>query len=161
MSISTGSGIANAVKVRTFEEEDESAVLEVLQTAFGHWPGEIAGLEPGQYFQWKHRNCPFGPSVLLVAEADGAIIGCQGYMPWQLRSAGQTLLTIRRVDLAVHPDYWRLGVSMAIRAAARYPPEAAFTWTNANKQSRRGTRKHGLSTVRWVPSYAQLRRPLH
>jgi GNAT superfamily N-acetyltransferase len=149
------------VKVRAFEAKDEPGVLEVLQAAFGQWPRDIHGITPSEFFRWKHMDGPFGPSSILVAEADGTVIGCQGYMPWRLQAGEQILLTIRRIDLAVHPSYRRRGVSMAIRAAASFPGDAAFTWTNANRQSRRGTRKAGLRTVSMLPRFAQPHGPLH
>lgn len=151
----------HGVTVRAFDAKDEPAVLDVLKAAFGQWPREIDSIAPSEFFRWKHTACPFGPTALLVAEADGRVIGLQGYMPWRLRSGGRTLKTIRRVDLAVHPDYRRMGVSMKIRAAASFPEDVAFTWTNATKEARPGTRKAGLRTVEgFLPRFVQPRQPL-
>jgi GNAT superfamily N-acetyltransferase len=145
------------VKVRAFEPEDEPAVLQVLQAAFGQWPSDIRGVAPSEFFRWKHRAGPFGPSTLLVAEADDAVIGCHAFMPWRLRARGQILSTIRRVDLAVHPSYRRLGVSMAIRAAVRVSNDIAFMWSNPNEQSRPGTHKAGLRRVCRLARFVQPR----
>jgi GNAT superfamily N-acetyltransferase len=145
------------VKVRAFEAKDEPGVLEVLQAAFGQWPRDLHGVAPSEFFRWKHMAGPFGPSTLMVAEADGAVIGFHAHMPWLLHAGGQILSTIRRVDLAVHPSYRRLGVSMAIRAAASFSNDVAFAWSNPNEQSRPGTHKAGLRTVGGVHRFVQPR----
>ena len=152
--------VDGGVKVRAFEAQDEPRVLEVLQAAFGKWPRDIEGVAPSEFFGWKHMACPFGPSTLLVAEADGAVIGFHAHMPWRLRGGRQILSTMRRVDLAVHPSYRRLGVSMAIRAAASFSDDVAFTWSNPNEQSRPGTHKAGLRTVGRLPRFVQPCGPL-
>jgi GNAT superfamily N-acetyltransferase len=152
--------LQGGVKVRAFEAKDEPRVLELLQAAFGRWPSDIEGVAPSEFFRWKHGACPFGPSTLLVAETDGAVVGVHAHMPWRLRAGGQILSTMRRVDLAVHPSYRRLGVSMAIRAAASFPEDIAFTWSNPNQQSRPGTHKAGLRTVGRLPRFVRPRGPL-
>ena len=86
-----------AVTVRAFEAKDEPPVLQLLQRAFGRWPRHIDGVEPSEFFRWKHMASPFGASICLVAEADGELIGFAGMMPWRLRVGEQVLDTIRGV----------------------------------------------------------------
>jgi GNAT superfamily N-acetyltransferase len=149
-----------AVKVRPFQAKDEPGVLEVLAAAFGRWPRDIQSASPSEFFRWKHMAGPFGSSTLIVAEADGAIIGCHAYMPWRLRVSGRVLATMRGVDLAVHPSYRRRGVSMAMRAAATFPDDAAFMWSNPNKQNRPGAHKAGMRAVGNLPRFVQPREAL-
>jgi predicted N-acetyltransferase YhbS len=137
----------DAVAVRAFQAEDEPGVLEVLRAAFGQWPRDIESSAASEFFRWKHSASPFGRSRLLVAEADGALIGCHAYMPWRLDTGKRVLCTMRGVDLAVHPSYRRLGVSMAMRAAASFPDDVAFMWSNPNKENRPGALKAGMRTV--------------
>jgi hypothetical protein len=98
---------------------------------------------------------PFGPSTVIVAEADGAVIGAHAYMPWRLSAGGRILSTMRGVDLAVHPSYRRRGVSMAMRAAASFPEHAAFMWSNPNNQNRPGAHKAGMRAVGNLPRFVQ------
>jgi hypothetical protein len=42
---------------------------------FEGWPRQLPGADPAAFFRWKHLESPFGPSVMVVAEADGAVIG--------------------------------------------------------------------------------------
>jgi hypothetical protein len=84
--------LIGAVEIRAFEPDDEPRVVELLQRAFGCWPRDIDGIEPREFFRWKHSASPFGPSICLVAETDGALTGFFGLMPWRLR-IGEVLST--------------------------------------------------------------------
>lgn len=142
-------------EVRAFDADDEPGVIELLQAAFGEWPSDMQSATPVEFFRWKHMAGPFGPSNLIVALADGIVIGCHAYMPWRLSVGGRILFTMRGVDLAVHPSYRRLGVSMAMRHAATFPHDAAFMWSNPNKQNRPGARKAGMRAVGNLPRFVQ------
>jgi GNAT superfamily N-acetyltransferase len=150
------------VKVRTFEAKDGPRVLEVLQAAFGQWPRDIRGVAPSEFLRWKHVAGPFGPSILLVAEADSAVIGFAAYMPWRLRVGGQTLATMRGVDFAVHPSHRRRGASVALiqTAASHCSGDVAFIWSNPNEQSRPGSLKSGRHQVGRFPRFVRPRGPL-
>jgi GNAT superfamily N-acetyltransferase len=149
--------VVDAVQVRPFQANDEPQVLELLQAAFGQWPRDIPSALPSEFFRWKHMAGPFGSSSVMVAEADGAVVGCHAYMPWRLGVSGRVLATMRGVDLAVHPLYRRRGVSMAMRAAATFPDDAAFMWSNPNKQNRPGAHKAGMLAIGNVPRFVQPR----
>ncbi len=147
---------AEVVPVRDFRDDDLPRVLELLQGAFGRWPLGIEGAEPQAFFRWKHRESPFGHSIVLVAEADGALAGCIALMPWRLRFGGRIRQTMRGVDLAVDPAVQRRGVSMQLIAAtrARYSEEIAMSWSNPNERSRTGVLKSGRRRVGGLPRFA-------
>jgi GNAT superfamily N-acetyltransferase len=148
------------VEVRAFEPGDEPRILALLQTAFGGWPRDIHSVEPREFFRWKHMAGPFGSSKVLVAEADGAVVGCHAYMPWRMGTRARTITTMRGGDLAVHPRYRRLGVSMAMRAAARFSDDVAFMWSHPNKQNRPGAEKAGMLPVCRLPRFIRPCGPL-
>lgn len=149
----------SAVEVRAFEPSDTPRVLEVLEAAFGEWPRGIHSVDPDEFFRWKHMAGPFGTSTIIVAEADGAVVGCHAYMPWRLRVDGRSVASMRGGDLAVRPSHRRLGVSMAMRDAARFPDEIAFMWSHPNKQNRPGAEKAGMLVVNRLPRFLRPRRP--
>ncbi|HEY2570920.1 MAG TPA: hypothetical protein VGI27_05580, partial [Solirubrobacteraceae bacterium] len=70
--------------MRDFADEDEPRVLELLQDAFGAWPRGWDGVQPAEFFRWKHHASPFGRSTMLVAELDGELAGFIALMPWRL-----------------------------------------------------------------------------
>jgi len=143
------------VTVRRFRGEDEAAVLAMLQVAFGRWPRGLDGVGGAEFFAWKHRASPFGPSTLLVAELDGSVLGFVALMPWRLRFSGQIRNTIRGVDLVVDPSHRRRGVSMRLMEAVRdcYGPEIALGWSNPNERSTPGVLKSGRERVAGLPTY--------
>jgi GNAT superfamily N-acetyltransferase len=151
-----------AIKIRAFVAEDEPGVLDVLQAAFGRWPRAIHGVAPNEFFRWKHFDGPFGRSILLVAEADGAVVGFAAYMPWRFRAGEQILTTARGVDFAVHPAHRRRGVSVAlIKAAARHcSDDVAFIWSNPNEKIRPGSLSSGRHHVGRFAHFIRPRGPL-
>ncbi|HEX4189049.1 MAG TPA: GNAT family N-acetyltransferase [Solirubrobacteraceae bacterium] len=141
--------------VRDFEPEDEPAVLEILQLAFREWPREMASADPGEFFRWKHLECPFGASAMYVAEVDGRVVGFEGRIPWRFVAGAGTLLASRGTDLAVHPSYQGRGISLALRRAAVFGPEMAFTWSNPNRESLPGALNFGRRLVGSVPRFVR------
>ncbi len=138
-------------------------MLELMRDAFGQWPRRLEGVAPSRFFQWKHTDCPFGPSVRLVACADVAPIGFLGQMPWSLRCGERVLSTMRGVDLAVDPAHRRRGVSMSLLGAARahYSADVAFAWSNPNEYSRGGVLKApGRRRVDGLPRFVGFGEPL-
>jgi GNAT superfamily N-acetyltransferase len=140
---------------RAYEDADEPAVLELLQTVFGSWPRGIESLPPREFFRWKHVRGPRGRSTLFVAEHAGVLAGFVAYMPWPLRVDGQLVQAVRGVDLAVHPHYRRRGVSQALRAAAGSLLEGALLWANPNDPANRGGLKDGRHPSGRVPLFAR------
>ena len=147
----------SVVTARAFNSNDEDAVLDLLQAAFGTWPRDMSGVSASEFFRWKHLDAPFGPSALVVAEADGLIVGFVAYMPWRFKARGRPVLSLRGTDLAVHPAYRRRGVSVALRRESKVSSEFSFIWSNPNVHSRPGQRKVGRRPVRVLAQFVQPR----
>ncbi|MDE3069977.1 MAG: GNAT family N-acetyltransferase, partial [Acidobacteriota bacterium] len=139
---------------REYNEADEPAVLELLQTVFGSWPRGIEG-SPAEFFRWKHLHGPHGCSALFVAECEGVLAGFVAYMPWRLRVDGERVSALRGVDLAVHPQFRRRGVSQALRVAADSLLQGAFIWASPNDPAHRGGVKHGRRSGGRIPPFAR------
>lgn len=141
-SHATGSadGSRARASIRPFGPRDEPAALGLLGAAFGRWPREPADGAPEEFFRWKHTGSPFGRSLMLVAELQGAVVGFYAYMPWLLCCAGRIVPTMRGVDLVVDPAHRRHGISLALRTAVEFSPEVVLTWGNPNGASIIGSR---------------------
>jgi hypothetical protein len=148
-----GDGI-RSVTVCAYREENEPAVLALLAGAFGRWPTGLDA-EPRAFFRWKHETSPFGPSIRLVAKVDGEVAGFLALMPWRLCFAGVTYETMRGVDIAVAPQFQRLGVAAALIAASRsnYSSDIALAWSNPNQRSRPGVLNAGRKRVDGLPRF--------
>ncbi len=145
------------LEIRAYEPADESGVLDVLQAAFGRWPRGIEDVDAGAFFRWKLAECPFGPSLSVVALSEGRVVGFVGRLRWPLRVRGRTVLSTRGVDLAVAPAHRRRGVSLAMArwAIAHDPEGAALAWNNPNDQSRSGLMKAGRREIVLLPRFVQ------
>jgi hypothetical protein len=150
------------VEVRAFEAEDEARVLENLTAAFGRWPLDVDGVDASEFFRWKHMASPFGPSMLLVAEVDGDVVGFGAWLRWRLRARGQTLEALRGVDFGVHPSYRgrRIQVHLIGAASERFSSDTAFTFSTPNERSRPGALRSGRRQVGSLPSFVRPHRPL-
>lgn len=152
MSAVPGSSVA----VRDLAPGDEAAVVDLLRRAFGAWPRALPGAAALDFFRWKNLDCPFGRSLLVVAEERGEIIGFVARLPWPMQLGGRPVMAIRGVDLAVDPAWRRRGVSLALMRAVieREPASIALNWNNPNRLSRGGLLQVGRRRPLTLPRFA-------
>jgi GNAT superfamily N-acetyltransferase len=150
------------VEIRAFEAEDEARVLAILTAAFGRWPLDVDGVDASEFFRWKHMASPFGPSMLLVAEAAGEVVGFGAWLRWRLRARRQTLGALRGVDMVVHPAYRGRGIQVALvrKASELFSAETAFTFSSPNQRSRSGSLSLGGREVGRLSRFVRPHRPL-
>lgn len=161
-ALGAGRSIAGdrSLGVRAYRTDDSSAVLALLRASFGRWPRGIETASEEEFFDWKHVRSPFGASRLLVAEAEGALVGFIGYMPWRLHAQSRTVTALREVDLVVAAAQRRRGISIALRSALTFSPDVALLWGNPNAQSRPGALKLGQTQLARASRFVRLVRPL-
>lgn len=95
-----------AFSVRAYRPEDEERVITLLRQTLG---SGRAFERTSAFWQWKHFQNPFGPSLLTLAE-NGEIMGLRAFMRWRFSVGSQTLRAVRAVDTATHPAFRRFGV---------------------------------------------------
>ena len=146
-------------EIRPYQEEDESRVLGLLETALGGGP---AGIRPPEFFRWKHFENPFGRSLMLVAETDETIIGLRAFMRWRFATGATEMRAVSAVDTATHPDYQGQGVFSTLTSAAleALRGEADLVFNTPNEKSLPGYLKMGWKTVGRVPILLRVRRPM-
>jgi GNAT superfamily N-acetyltransferase len=129
------------VRLRPYCEDDQSGALRLLQAAFGTWPHLIDNQDPAGMFRWKHLDNPAGRSLMMVAEADGAVIGFAAWMKWRVTAGPHFFEVLRAVDVAVDRRYRGQGVYAGLirEATMRFAPDVAFTLNTPNELSRRGS----------------------
>jgi GNAT superfamily N-acetyltransferase len=150
------------LRIRPYSDVDERGVLHLLGEAFGTWPHRRPQATPTEVFRWKHLENPFGRSVMLIAEADGAPVGFAAWLRWRMRAGERTYEALRAVDVAVHPAFQRRGVFAALlgEATAHFPPEAAFTLSSPNRLSRAGALGIGARKVQVIPLFVRVPTPM-
>jgi hypothetical protein len=146
----THAGISEQVplSVRALEPGDVSSVVRLLRGALGDWPvveGVEAAWDAEEFFDWKHRRSPFGASHVIVAIADGHIVGVRAFMPWRLTAGGGDIDALRSADAATRPELQRSGVFAQIRTVADeiLPPGAQLGFGTPNRKSYGATMKLG------------------
>lgn len=151
--------VIEGVTTRPFRDDDEEEVLRLLTVALGAGP---AGERSPAFFRWKHLDNPFGRSYMVVAEAEGRIVGLRAFLRWRLRAGERLFAAVRAVDTATHPDHQGRGIfSMLTRQALEdLAGEAAFVFNTPNASSLPGYLKMGWLTVGQVPVRVQVRKPI-
>lgn len=117
---------------RPFRSSDEEAVKTLVKNAFGQFLN-------GDFWTWKYKlNPDFDPSLVMVAEKDGVIIGCNHWLPRTLvLSPSLETRAVLGADVAVSPEYQGKGVGTALlhclrssKAVASLNPEIAFMFAD-------------------------------
>ncbi|MFM8236142.1 MAG: GNAT family N-acetyltransferase [Actinomycetota bacterium] len=144
--------MSDSVVVRSARPEDHEEVLALLATALG-WDAD-EGLP--EYFTWKHRTNPLGPSPEWVAEVDGRIAGFRTFLRWEFEDAtGRRHRAVRAVDTATHPDFRGRGIfrDLTLGAVAAMTADGIdFVFNTPNDQSRPGYLKMGWHAVGRLPT---------
>lgn len=146
------------LRVVSLHEVQEEAVLELLRICLG----TPVVRRDVSFWRWKHQVNPFGPSVGLVALADGAPVAVRVFLRWQWRWEERTLDTVRAVDTATHPAWRRRGLfsrltTELVEQCRRQG--TAFVFNTPNPASRAGYLSLGWRDVGRVPLMVRILRP--
>lgn len=136
------------ISVREYEDSDLDEVLEVMRLSLG----ETDVLQrTAALFAWKHRDNPFGRSIMLVATDGSRIAGFRAFMRWSMVDPeGTTLKCVRPVDTATHPEYRRRGIFRTLTETAIEQASADgvdLVFNTPNPQSGAGYLKMGWEAV--------------
>ncbi len=135
------------IEIREHDPAEDGAVLDLLAASLG-W---VPDTEHRAFFEWKHRQNPFGASPAWVAVDDGRVVGFRTFLRWELRYGGDDLRrAVRAVDTATHPDWQGRGIfsSLTRHALAAVTAEGVdFVFNTPNDQSRPGYLKLGWQDV--------------
>ena len=125
---------------------DIPEILRVLKASLG----ETSSQKTKDVWQFKHVNNPFGPSLVLLAEEAGEIIGVRAFMRWKWQQEKNVFSAFRAVDTATHPQHQGKGVfkKLTLRAVEMATEQGHhFVFNTPNDQSRPGYLKMGWKQV--------------
>jgi hypothetical protein len=151
--------VRTSIAIRPYSEADEPAVLELLHASLG--PGPVGERNP-EFFRWKHKANPFGPSYMLVAEVAGRIVGLRSFMRWRFVSDGRVVRAVRAVDTATHPEFQRMGIFSRLtkQAVEDLRLQTDLVFNTPNSRSGPGYLKLGWHRVGRVTVSVHVRRPI-
>jgi GNAT superfamily N-acetyltransferase len=137
--------------VRPYDDRDEAEVLDLIRGSLGGGP---AGRRPPEYFRWKHLANPFGRSFMIVAEADGRIIGFRALMRWRFRSGDREVSAVR-------PEARGRGVFSRLTRTAldSLHGEVDLVFNTPNANSLPGYLKMGWRVTGEIPVSVRVRKP--
>jgi GNAT superfamily N-acetyltransferase len=145
--------------IRPATSADTSAILGLMKSSLGE--GSIPRDEA--YWNWKHHSNPFGLSPILLAEADGTLVGLRVFMRWEWQCGLKTYRAVRAVDTATHPQWQGKGIfkklTLALVEQVR-EDGVAFVFNTPNDQSRPGYLKMGWASVGRSDLWIRPLRPL-
>ena len=99
---------------------------------------------------------------MLVAEADGRVVGLRAFMRWEFVAGRRRFRAVRAVDTATHPDHQGRGIfsRLTLEALDGLRSEADFIFNTPNEKSLPGYLKMGWQVVGRVPIRIRVRRPI-
>ena len=130
--------------IREAVPSDIPQIVQVLKLSLGESDLPLSE----EIWNYKHVQNPFGPSVVLIAEETGQIIGVRALMRWSLfsRDGQKEFQTYRAVDTATHPDFQGKGVfsRLTLKAVEKVKENGdSFIFNFPNDFSRPGYLKMG------------------
>jgi len=93
--------------IRRYRDGDKEAIVELLRIVFGKGYTR-------EYWNWKYRENPGGPSMVWLAEHDGKIVGHYGIIPVPMKLGNSYIKGSFSTDAATHPLYRGQGVFSAL-----------------------------------------------
>jgi GNAT superfamily N-acetyltransferase len=155
----TTTGRRTRIEIRPYEDDEEPAVLDLLNAALDGGP---AGRWSPEFFRWKHLQSPFGRSFMLVALAGERIVGLRAFMRWRFQAGGRSLRAVRAVDTATHPEYQGQGIfsSLTREALEALREDTDFVFNTPNEKSLPGYLKMGWKLLGKLPVWVRIRHPL-
>jgi hypothetical protein len=90
------------IRYRRFEAKDQDSVLELFEAAFGK-PRD------SKQWLWEFIGSP-RPAIIVVAEADGKIVGHYAILPRRLKVGQSIVESGLVVDVMTHPMYGKKGI---------------------------------------------------
>jgi GNAT superfamily N-acetyltransferase len=127
---------------RKVVEEDSEAIVTLLKASLG----ETSSHKSIAYWNWKHKQNPFGKSEVMVSEDDGTLSGIRAMMPWVWQAGNHQFKTFRAVDTATHPNFQGKGIfSKLTQTMVSHLQllDADFIFNTPNNQSLPGYLKMG------------------
>jgi hypothetical protein len=115
--------------VRPYRPGDEAGIIELVRSVFPFYRDRDV-----EYWRWLIRDSPIGEGVVVVAESEETIIGCEYNVRLEVKVGDRTLNSVYGAMDAVHPDFRGMGVYRELarlRRALQEDVQLSF-WISTN-----------------------------
>ncbi len=102
-------------QVREYQPGDEEEIVGLLELAFDGWPRLDLDYTSLDHWKWKYLDNPLKTNSIAVAEIKNKIVGCNHGYNVKIKIGKNILLCQHGGDLAVHPNYRRMGINNKMR----------------------------------------------
>jgi hypothetical protein len=100
---------------RKYKEKDEKQIVNLLKLVFGDWPQTDYQGTAQDHWKWKYLDYPSKYNNTVVAESEGKVIGAMHGTTHKVKVGDSIYDGQVGSDVAVHPNYRRLGVFTSMR----------------------------------------------
>lgn len=97
-------------QIRRYQPLDEIGLIKLLDLVFDGWPHVDLECKPLDYWMWKYEDNPYGMKIAPVAICEDLIVGSNHGYSTRVKIFNKTFQSSQGADLAVHPDYRRMGI---------------------------------------------------
>jgi hypothetical protein len=107
--------VAQNFVIRNYRSDDVQQIVELLRTSFNEWPHFDLDCSPKDHWEWKYQDNPLKTNIVIVAETDNKIVGCDHKLFNKFKIAGKILTCRQGLDSATHPNYRGKSIYSKIR----------------------------------------------
>ncbi len=132
--------------IREALKTDIPEIVSVLKKSLGEADLPLSE----EIWNYKHRENPFGASIVLVAEEEGKIAGVRAFMRWNWQTSNKIYSSLRAVDTVTHPDFQGRGIFKKLTLKAVDIAQNSndhFIFNTPNEKSRPGYIKMGWKSI--------------
>jgi GNAT superfamily N-acetyltransferase len=150
--------MAQPITIRKYEPGDEQGIVELLELVFDGWPHFDLPCTPLEHWKWKYLDNPYEKRTIPVVTVGDKVVCTNHGLTRRIVLFGKTFLCSQGTDLAVQPDYRRMGL---YTKASEYKSQSykdngfSITWAvtgnpivfDSNINRGRGGSPHKVSTL--------------
>jgi len=97
--------------IRPYQSGDEEEIVRLLERVFDGWPKIDLSCTPLDHWRWKYLGNPIKPHIINLLLSGDKIIGVDHSILVRIKIGDQFLVINYTADLAVHPDFRRMGLA--------------------------------------------------
>jgi hypothetical protein len=117
--------------IREYQEGDDENIVSLLDMVFDGWPKYDLPVSNLEYWKWKYLHRKWiDCSIVVGVNKKKEIVGCSHNPFFKVKIGSNEENVQQGVDLAVHPDYRKMGMSK--KMDAHLPQNYIAYWSTSN-----------------------------